>query len=417
MRRHLFTLAVPLGSLLSLALAQSATFIPTGECQTFVVPAGVVELTVSLSGAGGGGTGSGGDYPNCLTAFRGGAGATVQGVLQVSPGEMLRVIPGVAGTHSDTNPIPGTDCDGGGGSCTPIEGCSCFSGGGRSAIQRNIDSQWQDIVTAGGGGGAGGFSVDDCPYGAGGGAATFSGPSRRGCDQTPQTASYSKFCGGGGNSSTGGESGDGSDPECNGSQYMGGATFPEFRQYNGGGGGGFFGGGAGTGSSPGGAGSSYTALLAGATGAQAASDTPFTGAGVSGESQNGSVMLVWVLPSATSSITPSPSKTSSWTPSGPGTPSFIPSSTRSAISPPSASLPGAALIGGAAGAACFVAALAAAAWYFGWTARACALLAPAKPRAAPNVELAMQFASGGGQDEGLLASQPDADLAPPGSLQ
>lgn len=108
----------------------STTFSYTGADQTFIVPATVTSMTVTLNGAGGETAGSG------TTPGEGGAGGFVSGTLSVSPGEALTIVVGGKSGY-------------GGGGAAGAEGAG--SGGGRTAILR----RGVDIVTAGGGGGGG----------------------------------------------------------------------------------------------------------------------------------------------------------------------------------------------------------------------------------------------------------------------
>ena len=166
------------------------TFSHTATTQSYIVPAGVTELTVKLWGAGGGahvpffngGLASNG-YANTngymdpngfvdTGRSTGGAGGFVQCTIAVTPGETLEVVVGGGGNSLNTG--LGTDATkmgtyspggygGGGDGVNPVSGVNqgdpyrtdrkttqCGGGGGRTAIQRN----GQDIVTAGGGGGS-----------------------------------------------------------------------------------------------------------------------------------------------------------------------------------------------------------------------------------------------------------------------
>jgi len=245
------------------------TYLATGDhSQTFQVPASIfpAKLTVYMWGAGGGGT-TGTSRPTNY----GGAGAYVQGILTVTPGETLGIIVGQGGIAITTNGAAAATTYGGGGG-VPSGGNSTqnSSGGGRSAIQRAN----ADIVTAGAGGGSGMTNAGANPtspaaYTLAGGAAAWTGTASAG-DYPP---GYSTYAGQGGTISGGGASGasylDGSViyVGTNGSQYTGGMA----GQYGGGGGGGYYGGGGGNGGDfgyghGGGGGSSYTDLLANPTG-------------------------------------------------------------------------------------------------------------------------------------------------------
>lgn len=118
---------------------------PSGSSTTpsfsfYTVPSGAYSLSVSLWGAGGASV-AGSSY--------GGAGAYVSGLIEVTPGELLRITVGTAG-----EPINGvtSEVTGGGGKGGP----GASSGGGYSAIARKDPStgQWTPIVLAAGGGAA-----------------------------------------------------------------------------------------------------------------------------------------------------------------------------------------------------------------------------------------------------------------------
>jgi hypothetical protein len=126
----------------------------TGQLQYLKVPHAARYVYVYMWGAGGQG---GWQRGNGV----GGAGAMVQGVLSVVPGETLTIIVGEGGARGVYSAF-------GGGGYFPT-GAADYSGGGggRSAIQRG----GLDIVTAGAGGGCADNTGDV------GGAATFSGTS------------------------------------------------------------------------------------------------------------------------------------------------------------------------------------------------------------------------------------------------
>ena len=120
----------------------NAVFTYTGADQTYVVPAGITTMTVTMWGAGGGSSIS----PAGGGTQTGGAGACLTGTLLVTPGETLTIIVGGPGTNTS---VSSARPYGGGG----IQGRSgqvySSSGGGRSAIRRSTT----DVVTVGAGGG------------------------------------------------------------------------------------------------------------------------------------------------------------------------------------------------------------------------------------------------------------------------
>ena len=208
---------------------QSFTY--TGSNQTFTVPSRTTTITLYMWGAGGGGN----------TNY-GGAGAMVQGVLSVTPGESLTIVVGQGGT------IDGTTTYGGGGAGAGIYGetvgigytnngpfptANAGSGGGRSAIQRGGTDPTNDIVVAGGGGGGTVFSSDR------GGSATFSGTANPGTGGLPGLGGTQSGPGAGGGVGTYGTG-------LTGSRGVGGNTYNHnFYNGGGGGGGGYYGGGGG----------------------------------------------------------------------------------------------------------------------------------------------------------------------------
>jgi hypothetical protein len=198
----------------------SSIFTSIAADQTFTVPTGLSKLNVYMWGAGGCGGWQRGTGV-------GGAGAMVQGVLSVIPGETLKIIVGQGGSNGAAAAY------GGGGIVTGNGGYGC-GGGGRSAIQRG----GLDIVTAGAGGGCA-----DNP-GDAGGAATFSGTSGSGPNPGLSGGGGTQTAGGagigpGGTSGTKGVGGNG-----NGNAASGGGGY-------------YGGGGSGNDQGQGGAGSSF----------------------------------------------------------------------------------------------------------------------------------------------------------------
>jgi hypothetical protein len=127
-----------------LPLSGVLTFNYTGGSQRFGVHPQVTSFKVTLLGAGGGSHGG-------STYVSGGNGGYVSGVLRVTPGDMLDIIVGGGG-----GPL-GVAGFGGGGTGWNTQSTYLSApnapggGGGRTAICRN----GVDVVTAGGGGGAG----------------------------------------------------------------------------------------------------------------------------------------------------------------------------------------------------------------------------------------------------------------------
>lgn len=149
----------------------------TGTDQTTTINSH--QIRVYLWGAGGGGAVNSNDG-GCFSP--GGAGAYVEGVLDITPPSVVTVIVGQGG---------GTSSNYGGG------GAGAYSGGGRSALVVN----GQDIVTAGGGGGGGNYNDWT---GLPGGGATVTGISYQGCVGGTTSTSKLGSCGGGGGPNSGG---------------------------------------------------------------------------------------------------------------------------------------------------------------------------------------------------------------------
>ena len=225
----------------------SQTFDFAGTQQTFVVPAGVTQLTIAAYGASGGAT------PSVAP----GRGGRVTATVAVTPGEMLSVYVGGEGLAAG-----GFNGGGGGGG----GGLSVAGGGGGASDVRRGSTK---LVVAGGGGGAASGPV---PAGGGAGGGTTAsagfGLPLLGGGGGSQTAGGAGGDAGGG---TSGSLGDGS-PGSLGTGGVGANSMSIFGPQligGGGGGGGFFGGGGG-GASPGhigagggGGGSSYTDPAAG----------------------------------------------------------------------------------------------------------------------------------------------------------
>lgn len=124
-----------------MATAGATVFNFVGADQSFVVPAGITQITVKAWGAGG----AGGNY---VYDDIGGGGGFVTGILNVTPGEQLTVVVGGGG-----QPGAGLGAYGGGGD----KACGLGGrGGGRSAV---INSLSEELITAGAGGGGGGVDL------------------------------------------------------------------------------------------------------------------------------------------------------------------------------------------------------------------------------------------------------------------
>jgi len=193
------------------------TFTYTGADQTFTVPAGITSLTLYMWSAAGGGVTS------INGAFKGGAGAYVQGTLTVSGGQVYTVIVGGGGTVADAS-ITTNAYKNGGAAINNSPGYLEGGGGGRSGLQLS----GVNLIAVGAGGGAGGSGNG----GAGGITAGSNG--------SGSSTNY----GLGGTQSAGGAAGTGTyNTASPGTQY-GGGNAPS-SGVGGGGGDGYYGGGGG----------------------------------------------------------------------------------------------------------------------------------------------------------------------------
>ncbi|WP_276133220.1 glycine-rich protein [Polluticoccus soli] len=214
----LFMVACP--AICGIGFAQQVTtFSFINGVQTYTVPVGVTFLDVKVRGAiGGAGTGTG--------AAAGGGGSEVTGRLAVSPGTVLYIYVGSAGTAFSGG------FNGGG---TP--GTSGGGGGGASDIRIGGTTTSNRVIVAAGGGGGGGGSATGY-IGGGGGSTTGVGQ-----DGAPSATLGGK----GGTQAIGGPGGGSS---CSGGTTTAGSMGSFGQGANavgngGGGGGGFFGGGSG----------------------------------------------------------------------------------------------------------------------------------------------------------------------------
>ncbi len=203
------TISYGAGSGASPAGLAAETITPTGSPQDFVVPAGVTEITATLTG------GEGGTVSSASGGLGGGEVATVP----VSPGQIVAVIAGSAasGATGGFNGGGAGGFDGGGG-----------GGGGASDILDAGIEHGDRVAVSGVGGGAAQHAG-----GAGGGLVGQAGAS--GTNYGPNLAT-----GGGGGTQSAGGSGSGS--FGNGGSWGAGA---DANDWAGGGGGGWYGGGSG----------------------------------------------------------------------------------------------------------------------------------------------------------------------------
>lgn len=231
---------VPLGQ--SGATTGKQTFGYTGSEQTFTVPAGVKQITVTVDGASGA-PGYGYGYGNY--ASPGGLGTRVRATIPVTPRESLAIFVGGYGGDGGFN---------GGGHGSRYGSNYDGDGGGASDVRQG-GSQLANRVVVGAGGGGGGEAgaciSTSCGYTAGG-AGGHGGAGRGGAGGTAHgTRAGSGGRGGrqsgGGAGGTGGASICGGSPGQQGNGGAGGGNLNGCGDPGGGGGGGYFGGGGGGG--------------------------------------------------------------------------------------------------------------------------------------------------------------------------
>ena len=124
--------------------AGSTTFNFTGSSQSFTVPSGVTSIRMDLSGAEGG-----------SSVGPGGRGGNLVVDVAVSPGDVLRVDVGGAGSYSNSyGAAAGGWPNGGDGFVTDGHALG-YGGGGASSVYRVVGQTATLLATAGGGGGDG----------------------------------------------------------------------------------------------------------------------------------------------------------------------------------------------------------------------------------------------------------------------
>ena len=228
--------------------ATQHTFNATGVVEQFVVPAGVILVTIDAAGAQGG---SGASFAD------GGEGARLVASFPVTPGETLNVVVGVMGESS------GDAAGGGGGSFVYRSATTAglllaaAGGGGGCTALALAGGPGSATTTAGPGGGSCGAPGSAGTLGSGGGGSGGGGP----CVKTAGSGGGLLSDGGNGNGgATGGKAvahgAAGGVGTRNGGFGGGGAgDFSSTLEQSGGGGGGYNGGGGGANGSGGGGGS------------------------------------------------------------------------------------------------------------------------------------------------------------------
>jgi LPXTG-motif cell wall-anchored protein len=301
--------------------AQSTTFTYTGADQTFAVPAGVTELSVTLWG------GAGGAAEDNSNALGGSGGKATFTLSTAGLGSSLKVRVGGNGESVRTPAFDGgTGATGGwnggaaGGNGELGSGQPGAGGGGSSTILTGSTL----LGAAGGGGGAGGRNVHPMMQGAGGAGGDTVGGDPHAADghQAEMVFEFDPLDGGGGGTSTAGGAGAvgvfSGTTGVDGAAGIGGAGATVANSFHtaggGGGGGGYYGGGGGATSmessgSGGGGGSSW--IHADATNpAFAASDltvgqitiswtgpsVPAPPTGLAASTSSGALGFSWVAP-------------------------------------------------------------------------------------------------------------------------
>jgi PKD-like domain/GEVED domain/Secretion system C-terminal sorting domain len=156
----------------------------TGSMQTYTVPCGVTSITINAYGAQGGDGAVGG---NSVQGGVGALGGYSSGTLAVTPGQVLNIFVGGAGT------IPAGGFNGGGNGGAQNAG----GGGGATDVRIGGTAESNRILTAGGGGGGGrgGCHEGSASGGIGGNGGTGGG----GVGQMGNNSAQSNGVAGGGN--------------------------------------------------------------------------------------------------------------------------------------------------------------------------------------------------------------------------
>jgi hypothetical protein len=223
-------------------LSHHRTFHYTGSEQSFKVPAGVTQVTITATGA----SGATGNRPYYAPTSTGGKGGRATATIPVTPGEHLAIFVGGSGLSGGFN---------GGGAGNGFCKYGCYGQGGGASDVRQGGDQLADRVIVGAGGGGGGGDGDNCSSGfcgyptggnGGGGGGRRGGSGNSGSDESSGTG------GTGGTRSHGGHGGAGGASLCDGSGGTLGAGGAAGNgkgcgEPGGGGGGGYYGGGGGGG--------------------------------------------------------------------------------------------------------------------------------------------------------------------------
>lgn len=224
------------------SFSQTTTFNYTGSMQTYVVPAGVTQVSVDCI------AGSGGTSNYGLPDFVPGDGGRVETILTVTPGSTLNIYVGGEGVAAATS-VAGTGAYNGGADGNASGTNAGGGGGGASDIRVGGTALTDRVVVAGGGGGAGrNYATGDN----GGNGGDLIGDDGQSNGSTGDVS-----CGTAGTQVAGGNGGQWSGYALAASGTLGNGGLGGAGSSGGGGGGGYYGGGGGSWSG-GGGGSSYT---------------------------------------------------------------------------------------------------------------------------------------------------------------
>lgn len=238
--------AVDLASPAGASLPSATDFSATGSAQTYTVPANVCHVILRVAGA------AGGAAPRSFFSWgvsggTGGPGGSGQAEATVTPGEVLTVLVGSAGTSGSGSGQNAGGFGGGASSGDPHGGYAGGGGGGATMIV--VDSS--PLLVAGGGGGAG--ASHNAANGGAGGDAGQAGTAGGNDSASGATGGAGGTVTAGGSGGTGGQgsqiysgSGLGGNAGHGGQGFgYGNSLSPSLTVGGGGGGGGYFGGGGG----------------------------------------------------------------------------------------------------------------------------------------------------------------------------
>jgi hypothetical protein len=268
----------------------TAKFRYTGAEQSFKVPPGVTQVTITATGA----SGATGNRPYYAPTSAGGRGGRVSAVIPVTPGERLAIFVGGSGLSGGFN---------GGGAGNGFCKYGCYGQGGGASDVRQGGDQLADRVIVGAGGGGGGGDGDDCSSGScgyptggngGGGGGHTGGSGNPGSDEPSGAGGTGGARNHGGTGGAGGASGcEGSD----GTLGAGGAggNGAGCGESGGGGGGGYYGGGGGGGGGYESKGSGYLGAGGGGGGGSAFAESSATHVQMTAGARrgNGLIVITW----------------------------------------------------------------------------------------------------------------------------